>query len=72
MSVDRAAGPRAIVYRGAMRQLNSCTAIRSMAPTVERRFVWQARTAVIVVALPGIYMIGRLNPWDRFQTVTFW
>ena len=39
---------------------------------IERRFVWQARTAVIVVALSGLYMIDRLNLWDRFQTITFW
>jgi len=39
---------------------------------IERRFVWQARTAIIVVALSGLYMIDRLNLWDRFQTVMFW
>jgi uncharacterized membrane protein len=39
---------------------------------IEGRFVWQARTAVIVVALSGLYMIDRLNLWDRFQTITFW
>jgi uncharacterized membrane protein len=39
---------------------------------IERRFVWQARTAIIIVGLSGLYMIDRLNLWDRFQTVTFW
>jgi uncharacterized membrane protein len=28
---------------------------------IERRFVWQARTAIIVVALSGLYMIDRLT-----------
>ncbi len=27
---------------------------------IERRFVWQARTAIIVVGLTGIYMTARL------------
>jgi uncharacterized membrane protein len=39
---------------------------------IERRFVWQARAAIIVVGLSGIYMIYRLNLWDRFQTAAFW
>ena len=39
---------------------------------IERRFVWQARTAVIVVALSGFYMIDRLDLWGRFRTATFW
>ena len=39
---------------------------------IEHRFVWQARTAVIVVGLTGLYMTWRLDLWDRFQVVTFW
>jgi uncharacterized membrane protein len=39
---------------------------------IERRFVWQARTAVIVVALTGFYMAWRLDLWDRFRHATFW
>lgn len=39
---------------------------------IERRFVWQARSAVIVVALSGLYMVDRLDLWNRFETVTFW
>jgi len=38
----------------------------------ERRFVWQARTAVIVVALTGVYMLWRLSLWNRFHAATFW
>ncbi len=37
---------------------------------IERRFVWQARFAVVVVDLSGFYMIWRLDLWDRFRTVT--
>ncbi len=39
---------------------------------IERRFVWQARTAVIVVGLTGIYMTARLDLWDRFRSAGFW
>ena len=39
---------------------------------IERRFVWQARTAVVVVGLTGIYMSGRLDLWDRFRSAHFW
>jgi len=39
---------------------------------IERRFVWQARTAVIVVGLTGLYMIWQLDLWDRFHSITFW
>lgn len=39
---------------------------------IQRRFVWQARTAVIVVAATGIYMTARLDLWSRFQSAGFW
>jgi uncharacterized membrane protein len=39
---------------------------------IEHRFVWQARFAVLVVGLSGLYMIWRLDLWDRFQSATFW
>ncbi|MGH8205520.1 MAG: hypothetical protein ACRETK_01965 [Steroidobacteraceae bacterium] len=39
---------------------------------LERRFAWQARIAVIVVGLTGLYMLWRLSLWDRFRTAGFW
>ena len=39
---------------------------------IEHRFVWQARTAIIVVGLTGFYMTWRLDLWDRFRTAAFW
>src|SRR5665213_2662908 len=39
---------------------------------VERRFIWQARIATILVALTGFYMTQRLGLWDRFQSAQFW
>jgi uncharacterized membrane protein len=39
---------------------------------IEHRFVWQARFAVLVVGFSGLYMIWRLDLWDRFHSATFW
>ena len=39
---------------------------------IERRFIWQARAALIVVGLTGLYMTRRLDLWYRFGNVTFW
>ncbi|AMK23065.1 MULTISPECIES: hypothetical protein [Sphingomonadaceae] len=38
----------------------------------ERRFVWQARAAVVVAGLTGLFMIARMELWDRFADVGFW
>jgi uncharacterized membrane protein len=39
---------------------------------VERRFAWQARTAILVVGITGFYMVARLDLWDRFRAAGFW
>jgi len=39
---------------------------------IERRFVWHARTAVLVVGLSGFYMIERLHLWSRFADGRLW
>ena len=39
---------------------------------IEHRFAWQARTAIVVVGLTGVYMIWRLDRWDRFRSASFW
>lgn len=39
---------------------------------IERRFVCQARSAVIVVGLTGFYISARLDLWDRFELAQFW
>jgi uncharacterized membrane protein len=39
---------------------------------IEHRFVWIARTSVIVVGLTGLYMLARLDLWSRFQDASFW
>jgi len=40
--------------------------------SVERRFVWQARAAIIVVGLTGLSMTSQLQLWDRFRSASFW
>lgn len=39
---------------------------------IERRFIWQARTAAIIVGITGFYMVARLDLWGRFSSATFW
>ncbi len=39
---------------------------------IERRFVWIARAAVLVVGATGFYMVARLHSWDRFRAGQFW
>ncbi len=39
---------------------------------IERRFVWQARGAIVIVGATGFYMIARADLWDRFRSAEFW
>ncbi|MGH6968546.1 MAG: hypothetical protein ACREEL_03085 [Stellaceae bacterium] len=39
---------------------------------IEHGFAWQARSAVIVVGLTGLYMVWRLDLWDRFRAAAYW
>ena len=39
---------------------------------IEHRFIWIARTAVLVVGLSGLYMVARLDLWGRFTSADFW
>jgi uncharacterized membrane protein len=39
---------------------------------IERRFVWHARIAIVIVALTGFYMTDRLDLWGRFRSSEFW
>lgn len=38
----------------------------------ERRFVWQARAAVLAVGASGFYMTEVLDLWPRFELAEFW
>ncbi len=39
---------------------------------IERRFAWQARTAIVLVGLTGFYMIWRLDLLGPFRSASFW
>jgi uncharacterized membrane protein len=40
--------------------------------SIERRFVRQARAAIIIVGASGFYMVARDNLWYRFREAEFW
>jgi uncharacterized membrane protein len=39
---------------------------------IERRFVWQARIAILLVGGTGLYMIEEADLWDRFSSLAYW
>jgi hypothetical protein len=39
---------------------------------IEHRFAWQARTAIVVVGLTGVYMIWRLDLWGMHLMICLW
>ena len=39
---------------------------------MERRFALQARVAVLLVLLSGLYMLYRYSLWDRFVDARYW
>ncbi len=39
---------------------------------IERRFAWQARITTLLAGLTGLYMLMRLDLWDRFLSVNYW
>ena len=39
---------------------------------IERRFVWQARVASLLVAASGFYMVVEFGLWDRFFNARSW
>ena len=40
--------------------------------TVERRFGSQARVTTALAGFSGLYMVVRLDLWDRFLSVEYW
>lgn len=39
---------------------------------IERRFVWIARSSLLVVGVTGFYMVARSDLWSRFSAAQFW
>ena len=40
--------------------------------TVERGFAWQARITTLLTGLTGLYLIYKMNLWQRFLHVEYW
>jgi uncharacterized membrane protein len=38
----------------------------------EHRFAQQARISIFLAGLSGVYMLIKLDAWDRFQHASFW
>ena len=38
----------------------------------ERRFAAQVRISILLVGLSGVYMLAKLDAWDRFRYAAFW
>ena len=38
----------------------------------EQRFARQARVSILLAGLSGLYMLVKLDAWDRFQYASFW
>ena len=39
---------------------------------IEHRFVWQARTAIVIVGLTGFYLATQLDLWAQFTSAALW
>ncbi len=39
---------------------------------VESRFGAQARLSILLAGLSGLYMLVRMNAWDRFTSLPYW
>ena len=56
----------------AARRLPTIDERMALFSAVERRFVWQARGAVIVVGLSGADLATRLGLWRELDSVSYW
>lgn len=39
---------------------------------IERRFIWVARVAALIVGVTGFYLVAKLDLWSRFSSIQFW
>ena len=39
---------------------------------IERPFAWQSRFTTLLAGASGVYMLQRLDAWDRFADGRFW
>ena len=56
----------------AVRRLKAADERLAFFDAIERRFAWQARLTTLIAGLSGLYMLIRLDLWDRFRSAAFW
>ena len=56
----------------AARKLTSSQARTEFIAEAERRFARQARFMIALAGLTGLYMLVRLDLWERFQAPAYW
>lgn len=56
----------------AVRRLRAPNERLALFDAIERRFAWQARISTVLAGLTGLYMLSRLDLWDRLQYGTYW
>jgi uncharacterized membrane protein len=56
----------------ALRRMNGAAGKLALFNAIERRFAWQARLSTLLAGLTGLYMLVRLDLWDRFLSARFW
>src|SRR5262249_35456965 len=59
------------VLRARVRRLKAPHERIGFFDAVERRFAWQARIWTVLAGLTGLYMLGRLDLWDRFRYAAY-
>jgi uncharacterized membrane protein len=60
------------VFLPAVRDLQAPSERVVFFETAERRFGKQARVTTALTGLSGLYMVVRLDLWDRFLSVEYW
>jgi len=60
-----------IVLPGARRLPNAKEAVAAF-ESFERRFASQVRISILLVGISGVYLLTKLDAWDRFQDASYW
>lgn len=56
----------------ALRRLPDPTQRIAVFEAVERRFGAQARLSIVLAGLSGLYMLVKMDTWDRFASLSYW
>jgi hypothetical protein len=56
----------------AIRNLKAADEQTAFFHAIEQRFAWQARVSTVLVGLTGLYLLARLDLWDRFLYGAYW